>query len=266
MIWLRTSLVYGATALPSDDRREAFNYPGVARGEWSFAGRRTRDWFFTCDGFGYLDPAILHEVGCDSVVIAKSEGNDLRQFVYGPTILLGDFESAEATDKWLRSVINLGRRATREGETRGWYIDGEELLLYLKRRGVRVLIPDSVADRVARFSKGYPKALVTEWSRNGWRLLQVGNCPPARFDFGTFTAMQPHDGRRAGIVECYLDLAKKPAGSPVGRKWLEILRTAQIPYDLQGRREKLAHAYDDLAAYIVAHEHVKRQGSGSPST
>jgi hypothetical protein len=70
------------------------------------------------------------------------------------------------------------------------------------------------------------------------------------------------DGRSV-IAEFYIDPSTKAEPSPVAKKWLEILKSADIPYDPMLRREKLQHAYDELSMYIRAHEAMKMRSKGN---
>ena len=52
------------------------------------------------------------------------------------------------------------------------------------------------------------------------------------------------------------DMLPKVPKSPVSERWMELFRMPAIPYDLQERREKLAHACKVLDEYVRAWEAV----------
>jgi hypothetical protein len=102
--------------------------------------------------------------------------------------------------------------------------------------------------------------LEEEWSNEDWVLFKQGKCPKPTFDFKQAAASKPKNELES-IAEWYLDNppVKTPVTelSPLAKAWKEIIRRLDIPYDLDERRSKLAHAYEILAPYIESHEELK---------
>ena len=238
------------------------------------------DLYFGKEGFGYLDASILRSLGAESLLIVRSylkapAIGELGAFASGPKILLPGFVYAEDPDRWLRSMVELARNT--EGscggwgcasfdEPKGWNRGGEYILDSLRRRGARVLLSASVwtrAQKRSRLPKKLRRTLTQEWTDGRWYLFRVGNCPPAVFDFQGYVQAKPESGDgRSVIAEFYIDPSTKAEPSPVAKKWLEILESADIPYDPTLRREKLRHAFDELSIYVRAHEAIKMRSKG----
>ena len=111
-----------------------------------------------------------------------------------------------------------------------------------------------------KLTRELKSALKEEWCDNHWCLFSIGNCSKQSFDFKKMVKKSgPKLGMHSFIAEVYLDHKKDALASLMGAKWLEILKHAEIPFDLKTRREKLKHAYEDLAPYIAKHEALKKQ-------
>jgi hypothetical protein len=103
-------------------------------------------------------------------------------------------------------------------------------------------------------------AMKEELHANGWHIFRVGECPKKTFDFASLLKKSgKHLGERSLMAEIYFDHTKPALEAPVSAKWLEILKQAEIPFNIKVRREKLKHVYKELADYIKAHETVKKQ-------
>ncbi len=266
------SLVHGPTSLPNRHNDKAFRYEGSnKRGI-----RECGDFYFTAEGFGYGDAYLLHNGRFKSLLVAVfGTSNDatrgLAQCGASPVIPQVGFNDTSEADEWLRAMFEYGGQA--EGpistsyysrrESANWGLCGVRVLDFLKRRGSRVLVPDWLWERATTKSKKLAKRLLrsssVEWTRNRCRLLRIGNCPQPGFDFDKFAGVPTANEVRSTVAEVYLDIAKEPKPSPVATKWIETLHVAEIPYDLKLRREKLKHAFEELLAYVHAHEAAKKQ-------
>jgi molecular chaperone HtpG len=267
------SLVFGPTTMP--DNEEVLAYAGSSRRANGWSGGERGDWYFTRSGFGFLDASVLHGHGGGSFLVAILDGTGsaletLRESVSGPTIVLphDSFRNSYLWKDYLRHIIDYavdahGWPKSLHQTIEGWRCGGEGILHLLKRRGGRLLVSESFWNRLVEqniIGKRRQRLLMAQWKGAGWCLLQTGNCPETEFDFENFArCAQAADGDRSVILEYYLDRSVKPEASPVASKWLEILHSAEIPYDLNLRREKLKHAYETLSAYVRAHEATRKQ-------
>ncbi len=102
-----------------------------------------------------------------------------------------------------------------------------------------------------------------------WITWEVGDCPPPSQAFSRLfeeTADLPDDRLDHAIAEWYLPTQyAKPRGkthSPISMLhtlWNEIIREPAIPYNVDERKAKLAHAFELLAPYIEAHRGMMTQ-------
>jgi hypothetical protein len=93
-----------------------------------------------------------------------------------------------------------------------------------------------------------------DWSNERWMLIKKGNPPETRFDLDFLEGLSIPD-MSSGLIPMAAEwfLAENQEnGEPEGLAyyWKEIIREPVIPYDLEERRTKLAHAYEVLAPYI----------------
>ena len=87
--------------------------------------------------------------------------------------------------------------------------------------------------------------MIEETKQHGWRLFRVGKCPAPNFDFLKFASQEPLDSRDV-ICEVYIDSTKKTQPSPIATEWLRLLKSEQIPYELELRKEMFESAYQEL--------------------
>jgi hypothetical protein len=269
------ALVHGPTAAPADLQIEKYGtrliYPGTSRvGSRYYYSRRenSEDWYLTRDGFGYLDPFILKAQKFSSVVICRIEGSQVTVPFECPlntaTIFIAGDSTLGSFDLFVREVAELGYKSDpfAKFSTPNWRTGGETILAYNKRLGCRLFVSGFAPDRWSRSVRYMPRflqdAMHEEKRFLAWQLYTIGNCPPKHFDFASIA-------RKAGaklqnlsvIAEVYLESTDDPPKSPVAAAWMDILRCAEIPYDITTRREKLKHAYAELSAYVQTHKKMK---------
>ena len=98
-----------------------------------------------------------------------------------------------------------------------------------------------------------------------WNLFSLGDCSASKFDFKKLvTQAGIHLSDYTIISEICFGSGKKNAPSPMGSKWFEVLKCAEIPFDPKIRRKQLKHAYKELAPYIEAHEAIKNKKAKEP--
>jgi hypothetical protein len=141
--------------------------------------------------------------------------------------------------------------------------------------GRRALVSHHVLERIETL-KEYPEYLAVElleddflgsvtreWENKDWVLWQIGDCPQPELDFAKFAeenSGENYDEWPCILAEWYFKDDKPEFKlSPLARVWRDVLGSPVIPFDLEERRRKLAHAYEELEAYIEAHEILKRQ-------
>ena len=89
------ALVLGPTSLPDDFWHRPLKYPGLGQGDLSGV------WYFTRDGFGYVDAAILSSFRSNSILFVTLMGWEKRaslcRLINGPTIGL-------STSHWVSTI------------------------------------------------------------------------------------------------------------------------------------------------------------------
>lgn len=271
------ALVYGPADFPNtfglDSSLIKLKYPGSIRGRDVYRNYgKSIDWYFTNEGFGYIDPSLFQKQKFGSALVAAISGGAPDKIKYyaeniQPTYIYAAGNSISDVNGVVRSLAELGHYATMPlKKNADWGQDGMPLFNNYQRKGVRFLVSESALSTAK--SKGYNRltkkpqnALIEEIKINSWHLFKVGECPKQSFaDFNKIiTTHQKNLGERSIISEIYFDYTKEALVSPVAQKWLEILKFSEIPFDLKLRREKLKHAYEELAPYIEAHEAIKKQ-------
>jgi molecular chaperone HtpG len=119
----------------------------------------------------------------------------------------------------------------------------------------RVLVTKAAGQMILKRSEALGSLELREdWSNEHWMLIAKGNPPKTRFDIDLLENLSPPDLPSGAVpVAAEWFLAKKQdEAEPEGLAyyWKEIIREPVIPYDLEERRRKLAHAYEVLAPYI----------------
>jgi len=262
--FLAHALVFGTSEGGKVEFWRGPKYPGLIGGEGT-----EFDYYYTSEGLGYFDPLLLYEGGWKSLVVARLETGPLqkcfKQFLRGPSIASSaSYSTIGSNQDWLRQMLECGiyMRTGKSSKLKARATRGEMLLGMMKKTGVRVLVPDVFWKRLTevskRLNKGLQKYLTTEWIQGGWRLVSSRNCPASNFDFRRVAdSAPPLRIDSSQVAEFYLDFSTRPTGSPIARKWLEILKFAEIPYGLELRCKKLQHAFQELSHYVRAHETVK---------
>ncbi|MCW3051474.1 MAG: molecular chaperone family-like protein, partial [Chthonomonadales bacterium] len=125
----------------------------------------------------------------------------------------------------------------------------------LEHDGVRVLTSARYAKSLlARqpYTQGSKQNVMEEWSNGTWTLLATKGCPATKLNIEMLNTVSMNSGReQPWIAEWFI----KPILSspiPIGLQsyWNDIIRYPVIPYDLNERKTKLAHAYEVLAPYM----------------
>ncbi|MBV9925577.1 MAG: ATP-binding protein [Acidobacteria bacterium] len=93
-----------------------------------------------------------------------------------------------------------------------------------------------------------------DWSNELWMLLATGAYPKTKFDLSFLDSLSIPD-MPSGVIpmaaEWFLENKQDEVEyEGLAYYWKEIIREPVIPYDLQERRKKLAHAYNVLAPYM----------------
>jgi hypothetical protein len=102
------------------------------------------------------------------------------------------------------------------------------------------------------------------FSENGVSVYRSANCQPSLFNFDDLKPVmdefpnrdngEPFSSAKDFIAaELFLKdepAFKQPAQFSIGRLWEQIIREPVIPFDTAERREKLAHAYSALQAFL----------------
>ena len=131
---------------------------------------------------------------------------------------------------------------------------------------VRGLASQAVPDRLPSsdlWAEGCPSTHSWERSLGAWRERRYSQAPEHDSDLlGSLATSTAPAGLRPPshvvIVDARIrqDMLPKVPKSPVSERWMELFRMPAIPYDLQERREKLAHACKVLDEYVRAWEAV----------
>lgn len=263
------SLVYGPTRMLSSSAERLIRYNGSARhaGETGYSSVRG-DWYYTEQGFGFLDPSILETYDYKSFLVVESEADSgpdlLQQMISGPKIMTSPpYPSYAESDRWLRKIIEYAASSELMDDNdleKDWGLGGEDVLWFLNTKGARILISSNHWSRIvdgSRIRKSLRDLLMEEWKTPLWNLFTIGNCPNATFDFRSF-ASKSLAGNLYAVSEFYFE-PKNATSSPIGSEWLRVLGTPEIPYDLECRRKELKHAYEELAIYVNAHEAVRAE-------
>jgi molecular chaperone HtpG len=262
------ALMQGPFSVPSDlEMVEAFRgfaYPGSSRGDNFGGSRGSEDWYFSTDGFGYVDASTIHSGGFESVLVVCIVGGQPKgvPFTFSGSQVVMAVEGQASLlyrDRILREMAELGYYdATTDSGEPNWSQSAERVLNRMSRKGARVLLSKEAAERLVqkdKLTKAVRLALQAEWTVGDWHLLSIGDCPDAKFDFKSFViAAGSNLGSFTVLSEVYLDNQPDPPTSPVGAKWLELLKHPEIPFDLHVRREKLKHAYENLSSCLDAYQ------------
>ena len=242
-------------------------YEGSANHTYGNLGSHPRlPWYFTNDGFGLLDPFILQTERIESLLVVKQGQFVLPRILEnpkygGPKIVLSQSPNLVELDKWLRKMLEYGAYGDVVNERKDWGVGGEDILRSMQRRGVRILISSYYWSRLvtsSRIGKRLLKHVEKEWSRNDWSLFKIGTCPSPKFDFKGFVQPSLVEDNLF-IIEVYLDYTVGLELSPIASQWIEILKSAEIPFDTTQRWQIFEHAYKELATYIGAHETIFNQ-------
>ncbi len=120
-----------------------------------------------------------------------------------------------------------------------------------------------------------------EVAGENWCLFSIGECPEASEGFkdivkqasaevprkvvGDFPEMEVEsfDPLANVVGEWYFSNTKEEFElSAIGKAWREFIREPVIPYEVKERREKLSHAYEELARFVRMHEREKLEAIG----
>jgi hypothetical protein len=67
------------------------------------------------------------------------------------------------------------------------------------------------------------------------------------------------------VGEWYLGGERQCGMTPISERWMDVFGAPTIPYDLEHRREKMAHAFERLAEHIGPWEAVRARLSRGES-
>jgi molecular chaperone HtpG len=255
------ALVNGPSTVPdtSAGRRAISKLvcPSSAR-TYPWADEIGQEWFFTSDGFGYFDAAILYEEGFRSALIlylseAELSGIVVTPSVSYPTIVAYNDGNLTSFDYWIRQAVELGFYATHDMEAVSWNPSGIQVLNRMRRKGARILISNEMLTRArgkGKLPRSYIERLDEEWTGDDWHVMKVGDCPDSSADLVSFARTQGDKlSARSAVVEIYFDEGNPPR-SPIGTAWMETLGQSIIPFDPNKRSQQLETAFKRLKGYI----------------
>ncbi|HWS55221.1 MAG TPA: hypothetical protein VN228_13885 [Pyrinomonadaceae bacterium] len=217
-----------------------------------------RPLFYTADGVSIAEPWNILNAGVAAALVLAYEASPLAPLLARP-------DNYDAT-----FLLDLNRPFGRWAATGLASVLAEGFNGVLTRRyrlpkgdigAVRVLTSHQMELEIRKSRRSewsrLPPDLKEEWSDGRWVLLTKGNPPPPLFDV---ESLPEAVGRFANprelpiAAEWFLDREEvselSVKQSQLARLWETIIREPVIPYDLQERREKLAHAYRALAPYV----------------
>jgi molecular chaperone HtpG len=259
------SLVYGPTKLPENLQEASLRlfYPGTSRTNYN--QDVAIDWYTFKNGFGYADPTFLSNE--NTTMLVTGVPTSLKKIPYEllqqlPTVSSTSEYTYGRADSFFRKVAEFGYYSG-EGSIEKMPdgdADAESVIGQTIRKGARILVSNSVLERGGqggnyKITRIVFKALQNEWTIGKWHLFQIGNCPESKFDFKeAIKRLDEKDDNFTIAGEIYLSGTENREPSPIAKKWLEILKATEIPFDLEERAEKFKDAYKLLAPYILSQE------------
>jgi molecular chaperone HtpG len=276
--FLAHSLVSGPhNMVDATSNRGRNRYPGITLEAFGAYYQNRLPWFFTTDGFGYVDPAVILTTGSKSVIIincVKEVVGKLRNLVTTPAIIALRSHSANESENILRKTLEYvsgengiywrdypedDRMPSEHGLKQeradpDWSGAAEDILRLIKLKGVRILISATHWQHIIKTSRirgSLTQLLKLEGTNKRSNLLRFGNCPDSSHDLQALSTLKQAADLMA--IEVYLDSNEQPPASPIGKEWLRIMRSASIPFSYDDRRARLQHAFDELDDYIDAH-------------
>ncbi|WP_438028238.1 HD domain-containing protein [Sorangium sp. So ce233] len=242
-------LLVNAPESPIDNLSEIIRYPGARLG---FGITKWIPIWTTSRGWSFFDVWHIGAIGVASILVASHSRNADRcaQAGNGSTIFFNS-NSRDLYNNWFRAM--LGQQATRLGP-----------LGPLCTASRRILVPRAsykVLRRPGIVSKHLWSRSVEEWSNKSWIIMRVGDCPTGLSTLQSIAENAP-SGDTDTVAEWYLRPSEFPAFEPsrIARIWAEAIKGPTIPFKIDERRRVLAHAYEKLNSYIVAHEQLLKPG------
>ncbi len=201
-------------------------------------------WLITRMGVSVTDAWNFLQLKADSVLVNFAEEIEIHHS--SPCMIEGTFVYGEDND--LGSLLSTG------------------ILEPLELRGSRFLVTEKYGKHLLGLSRQGDLLdhgdLRLEWTNGTWSFLAHGKCLKTCID----KEMLPRPGRRSSIwpvaVEWFPARQKHRSIKPDGlsKYWKEVIRHPVIPFDMDERRNKLAHAYEVLSPYFAEHSSLSRQG------
>lgn len=115
---------------------------------------------------------------------------------------------------------------------------------------------------IARFPSQLHRDPATDLEKGDWCLMALGDCPAPSKYLENVSGNLPaicRNPQSSILAEWYFSTAETSTElSPVSKAWNEIIRDPVIPYSPEERREKLGHAFEELAPYIQAHQEEQK--------
>lgn len=264
------ALVYGPNVRPEKFNAKSsimsLGYRGSARASGYYYSKKAHDWYFTDKGFGYLSPEAFVEKKYPSALLVQllgeNSGNILIESAVNEPVILAEAPSVlTELDSTIRSLLELGCYA---GNTN---VEASNSAIrsmgYFPRVGLRLLLSRKAFDRAnlkgnRKLTKGLKEALKIEWEIDGWCLVKIGKCPGVKFNFKEFVGRNKPLHEQSIVSEIYFEYVGRLEKSPAGERWKKVMKTFEIPFDINLRKETFASAYSELAPEINAHEKIKK--------
>lgn len=239
-------------------------YPGLTRADGDdmlkWVGVRVGQWCWQHAGVGLTDPHITRSAGLERILwIDPGLGTGLRAAAGTGVIAMPVPQIVAAYGPLLESVAQTLDAARFVGM---WFL-GRRGEADADRTFAGMGIPDTWAGRVA-------------WQEGAWFIAYAGSPPEAaaRAHYVTpelCTPASETSGSATIVAAEYL--FGPPFGEPIisdrpiypedripsifAQMWEDTIRHPVIPYGLDERHDKLAHAYEELAGYIKKWEAYK---------
>ena len=258
------SLVRGPTSLPTTlkvaDTFRQLIYSGSAR---------HYDWYFTSQGFGYID-AFAFRSRKTVLVVRVSGARDRNLSFVAPITqavipVIGD-ETLTGQDMWIREMLDHGYFEATAPQYQ-WVVryGGASVLHRLRRQGIRILLSSASFSRAKnKLPKYIVEAIREEWNADGWHLVAIGTCPTCEFDFASFIqetgkSLNPF----SSITEVYLDQQAELEQLPMTKAWSSLLGVDVIPFNAADRAKKCKRAYKELKEQMKLYSVEKSSAVGS---
>jgi hypothetical protein len=131
---------------------------------------------------------------------------------------------------------------------------GSGRILIRTRHGLKTLFDPIHESHRSRAHRVFSE----EWSNESWMSLTIGQPPPTNLDLDLFQSPSHQSFPGEFVAEWFsepdkLTVANEFRNYPqtdLSRLWKQVIREPVIPYDIEERRRKLAHAYQVLAPHL----------------